>query len=63
MRTYIVEIKATITERIEVDALNEDAACDLATEVFYKGAGKTCDAGSDEVVDWEDVSDFRRKVA
>lgn len=24
MRTYIVEIRATITKRIEVDALNED---------------------------------------
>ena len=62
MKTYIVEIKATITERIEVDALNEALAVELASTQFNKSlhAGRTY---SEEIVDLEDVSEFRRKVA
>lgn len=62
MRTYIVEIKATITERIEVDALNEDLAVELASAQFNKNL-HTGLPYSEEVVDLEDVSEFRRKVA
>ena len=62
MRTYIVEIKATITERIEVDALNEDLAVNLASDRFNKSI-QTGLPYSEEVVDLEDVSEFRRKVA
>lgn len=62
MRTYIVEIKATITERIEVDALNEDLAVELASEQFNKSL-RTSLPYSEEIVDLEDVSEFRRKVA
>ena len=62
MRTYIVEIKATITERIEVDALNEDLAVELASTQFNKNL-HTGLPYSEEVVDLEDVSEFRRKVA
>ena len=62
MRTYIVEIKATITERIEVDALNEDLAVELASAQFNKNL-HTGLPYSEEIVDLEDVSEFRRKVA
>ena len=62
MRTYIVEIKATITERIEVDALNEDLAVELASGQFNKSL-RTSLPYSEEIVDLEDVSEFRRKVA
>ena len=62
MRTYIVEIKATITERIEVDALNEDLAIELASTQFNKNL-RTGLPYSEEIVDLEDVSEFRRKVA
>jgi len=62
MRTYTVAIKATITKVIEVDAPDEDQAVEKASALFTT----ECDGDEDyseEIVDWEDVTEFRRKVA
>lgn len=63
MRTYIVEIRATITKRIEVDALNEDAAIEKASDGFSLLDEDQGDSYSEEVLDCEDVTEFRRRVA
>lgn len=63
MRTYIVEIRATITKRIEVDALNEDQAIEKASDGFSLLDEDPSDVYSEEVLDCEDVTEFRRRVA
>lgn len=63
MRTYIVEIRATITKRIEVDAVNEDQAVEKASDEFSLLDEDPSDVYSEEVLDCEDVTEFRRRVA
>lgn len=63
MKTYTVVIKATIQKTIEVRALDEVEARNLALDRFSLLNESDDDIYSEEVLDVDDVTGFERKVA
>ena len=63
MKTFTVTIRATITKTVEVDAQHEDEAVESAFEQFDTLNEGYVDTRCDELIDVQDVTQFRRKVA
>ena len=62
LRTYVVEITATVVKQFEICANDEDEAVELASEKFnlnLEPEDKYCV----EITDLDEVTGYRRRVA